>query len=100
MCFIKLVYFFRSVLESKPIDLTRSQPVNMPFARANAITIESTSANSCEQALLDNYRRGFEEGGAGELQLKEDLADAMLESPGIRDTGKVVLYSFLMLNVH
>lgn len=47
--------------------------------------------SSCEQSpkLHDTYQRGFDEvGGAGEVQLKEDLADAMLESPGVRDKGR------------
>uniref|UniRef100_A0A6P7FVH4 Breast carcinoma-amplified sequence 3 homolog n=1 Tax=Diabrotica virgifera virgifera TaxID=50390 RepID=A0A6P7FVH4_DIAVI len=77
-----------SVGESQPIDLGHSKPINMPITKANAVLIESSSASSCEQHLLENYHRTLEEGGGvGELQLKEDLADAMLESPGLRDTG-------------
>ncbi|KAJ8931403.1 hypothetical protein NQ314_015675, partial [Rhamnusium bicolor] len=77
-----------SEVEAQPIDLGHTKPVNMPITKANAVLIESSSASSCEQSLLDTYHRTFEEvGGAGELQLKEDLADAMLESPGIRETG-------------
>lgn len=64
----------------------------MPITKANAVLIESSSASSCERALLDNYQRAFQESGAaGELQLKEDLADAMLESPRISETGKWIL---------
>lgn len=70
----------------------------MPITKANAVLIESSSASSCEQSLLDNYHRTIEEGGGiGELQLKEDLADAMLESPGIRDTGEFILIFELSL---
>ncbi|CAG9856672.1 unnamed protein product [Phyllotreta striolata] len=77
-----------SLGDAQPIDLGHSKPINMPITKANAVLIESSSASSCEQSLLDNYHRTIEEGGGiGELQLKEDLADAMLESPGIRDTG-------------
>lgn len=57
--------------------------------------IESGSVSSCEPSpkLLDTYQKNFDDAsGAGELQLKEDLADAMLESPGIRDNGKCSLY--------
>ncbi|XP_018572462.1 breast carcinoma-amplified sequence 3 homolog isoform X2 [Anoplophora glabripennis] len=80
-----------SLTEAQPIDLGHSKPVNMPITKANAVLIESSSASSCEQSLLDTYQRTFEEvGGAGELQLKEDLADAMLESPGIRETDPFI----------
>lgn len=85
-----------SVAEAQPIDLGHSKPVNMPITKANAVLIESSSASSCEQSLLDTYQRTFEEvGGAGELQLKEDLADAMLESPGIRETGELFLIVYV-----
>ncbi|KAK5643923.1 hypothetical protein RI129_007768 [Pyrocoelia pectoralis] len=79
-----------SLSEVQGIDVNRSKPVNMPVSTAYPILIESGSASSCEQSpkLLDTYQRVSEEvGGAGELQLKEDLADAMLESPGVRETG-------------
>ncbi|XP_008191608.1 breast carcinoma-amplified sequence 3 homolog isoform X1 [Tribolium castaneum] len=79
-----------TVLETKSVDVRRSKPVNMPVSKANAILIESGSASSCEQLFLDTYHKACEEvGSAGETRLKEDLADAMLESPGIRggDTG-------------
>lgn len=69
----------------------RSKPVNMPVSTTYPILIESGSVSSCEQSpkLLDTYQRLAEEvGGAGESQLKEDLADAMLESPGVRESGK------------
>lgn len=69
----------------------------MPSTAAYPILIESGSASSCEQSpkLLDTYKRTFEEsGGAGEVQLKEDLADAMLESPGIRETGGSTILCF------
>lgn len=65
----------------------------MPSTTSYPILIESGSVSSCEQSpkLLDTYHRTFEEiGGAGEVQLKEDLADAMLESPGVRDTGRIL----------
>ncbi|XP_044255626.1 breast carcinoma-amplified sequence 3 homolog isoform X2 [Tribolium madens] len=78
-----------SVLETKSVDVRRSKPVNMPVSKANAILIESGSASSCEQLFLDTYHK-TEVGSAGETRLKEDLADAMLESPGIRETGTVV----------
>jgi hypothetical protein len=77
-----------TVLETRSVDVRRSKPVNMPVSKANAILIESGSASSCEQLFLDTYHKACEEvGSAGETRLKEDLADAMLESPGIRDTG-------------
>lgn len=39
--------------------------------------------------------------GPGESQLREDLADAMLESPGIhiRDTGELLTSQHLQLEV-
>lgn len=73
----------------------RSKPVNMPSTTAYPILIESGSVSSCEQSpkLRDTYQRAFEEaGGAGEVQLKEDLADAMLESPGVRDAGRFLFW--------
>ncbi|XP_031358137.1 breast carcinoma-amplified sequence 3 homolog [Photinus pyralis] len=79
-----------SLSEVQGVDVNRSKPVNMPVSTAYPILIESGSTSSCEQSpkLLDTYQRLSEEvGGAGELQLKEDLADAMLESPGVRETG-------------
>lgn len=85
---LTLLLFYRSVLESRSLDVRRSKPVNMPISKANAVLIESGSASSCEQRFLDAYHRAGEEiGSAGETRLKEDLADAMLESPGIRDAG-------------
>lgn len=80
-----------SVHEAKAIDVGRSKPVNMPSTTTYPILIESGSVSSCEQSpkLLDTYQRTLEEvGGAGEVQLKEDLADAMLESPGAREAGR------------
>lgn len=82
--------------EIKTVDVGRSKPVNMPPTTAYPILIESGSVSSCEQSpkLLDTYQRNFEEtGGAGEVQLKEDLADAMLESPGVKEAGEI-LYIF------
>ncbi|XP_056641626.1 breast carcinoma-amplified sequence 3 homolog [Diorhabda sublineata] len=77
-----------SVGESQPIDVRYTKPINMPITNANHVLIESGSASSSEQQLLENYQKSLEEGGGiGELRLKEDLADAMLESPGIRDIG-------------
>ncbi|XP_074025955.1 breast carcinoma-amplified sequence 3 homolog isoform X2 [Leptinotarsa decemlineata] len=77
-----------SLSEAQPVDLSHSKPMNMPITKANAVLIESTSASSCEQSLLETYHRTLEEeGGVGESKLKEDLADAMLEPTGIRETG-------------
>ncbi|KAJ3657411.1 hypothetical protein Zmor_009216 [Zophobas morio] len=82
-----------TVLETRAVDVRRSKPVNMPVSKANAILIESGSASSCEQLFLDTYHKACEEvGSAGETRLKEDLADAMLESPGIRDTGRFCVF--------
>lgn len=76
------------MIETRAVDVRRSKPVNMPVSKANAILIESGSASSCEQLFLDTYHKaGDEVGSAGESRLKEDLADAMLESPGKRDAG-------------
>lgn len=80
-----------NIIDSQTIDIGRSKPVNMPLSSTHPILIESGSVSSCEPSpkLLDTYHRNFDEiGGAGELQLKEELADAMLESPGVRDGGK------------
>lgn len=80
--------FYRSLQDARPLDVRRSKPVNMPITKNNAVLIESGSASSCEQRFLDAYNRAGEEiGSAGETRLKEDLADAMLESPGVRDAG-------------
>lgn len=90
----------RTVLETRSVDVRRSKPVNMPVSKANAILIESGSASSCEQLFLDTYHKACEEvGSAGETRLKEDLADAMLESPGIRDTGNTGFFRCLFLKV-
>lgn len=74
------------------VEVGRSKPVNMPISTMLPVLIESGSASSCEQSpkLQDACRRMSDEtGAAGEIQLKEDLADAMLESPGgIREPGK------------
>lgn len=86
-----------SVQDVKTVDVGRSKPVNMPSTTAYPILIESGSVSSCEQSpkLLDTYQRNFEEtGGAGEVQLKEDLADAMLESPGIKEAGKIFYFYY------
>lgn len=77
-------------MESQAIDIGRSKPVNMPLSSAYPVLIECGSVSSCEPSpkLLDTYHRNYEDtGGAGELQLKEDLAEAMLESPGVREGG-------------
>ncbi|VEN48848.1 unnamed protein product [Callosobruchus maculatus] len=76
-----------SMAEAQPLDLGPTNPVNVPVTKSSAILIESGSANSCEHFLLDTYHKTFVESSGGETQLKEDLADAMLESPGIRETG-------------
>lgn len=62
----------------------------MPISKSNTILIESGSASSSEQYFLDElYSKNCDEmnSGMGEMRLKEDLADAMMESPGIRETG-------------
>lgn len=80
-----------SVLETDVSDVTsvirpaRSNPLNMPDESV-PVLIESGSASSFEQSprLLDRDIPG----SSGESQLREDLADAMLESPGrVRDEG-------------
>ncbi|KAF5287899.1 hypothetical protein FQA39_LY04073 [Lamprigera yunnana] len=79
-----------SLHEAQIVDVNRSKPVNMPVSTGYPILIESGSASSFEQSpkLSDTYQQLSEEtGGPGELQLKEDLADAMLESPGVRESG-------------
>lgn len=86
-----------SVHETKTVDVGRSKPVNMPTTTAYPILIESGSVSSCDQS--PKLRGTLEEtGGAGEVQLKEDLADAMLESPGVREAGwcSFVLLSCLL----
>nr|XP_022914502.1 breast carcinoma-amplified sequence 3 homolog isoform X3 [Onthophagus taurus] len=85
-----------SILESKPIDVRRSKPVNMPLTGAYPVLIEAGSVGSCEPSpkLLDACQRHFDETGCSELQLKEDLADAMLESPGAREGDADILVSF------
>lgn len=77
---------FRSLAEAQPLDLNRSKPVNMPTSLSDpTVYIESGSASSSERQFLeDMYKLNS---GMGELRLKEDLADAMMESPGIRETG-------------
>lgn len=62
----------------------------MPISKSNTVFIESGSASSSEQYFLDEmYHKNCAEmnTGMGEMRLKEDLADAMMESPGIRETG-------------
>ncbi|XP_033609769.1 breast carcinoma-amplified sequence 3 homolog isoform X3 [Cryptotermes secundus] len=77
----------------------RSNPVNMPISSGSRpvvpVLIESGSGSSYEQSprLLEAYGTDGAESdgsaGPGETQLREDLADAMMESPGIptHDTG-------------
>lgn len=68
--------------------------MNMPVTSAYPVLIEAGSVSSCEPSpkLLDICQKTFNEtSGAGELQLKEDLADAMLESPGVREAGELYL---------
>ena len=61
-----------SVADAQPLDLNRSKPVNMPITKANAVLIESSSASSSEQSLLDSYKRNCEElGAAGEHQVEK-----------------------------
>lgn len=81
-----------SVLETEISDVTsiirpaRSTPLNMPDDGV-PVLIESGSASSFEQSprLLDRDMPGC----SGESQLREDLADAMLESPGrAREEGR------------
>ncbi|XP_066992105.2 breast carcinoma-amplified sequence 3 homolog [Anabrus simplex] len=81
----------------------RSNPVNMPLSGGGRpivpVLIESGSASSYEQSprLVEVYggEGGDSDGsaGPGDTQLREDLADAMMESPGIpiRDTGGRVI---------
>lgn len=101
---IYILNIFRSPLslnDAQTIDVGRSKPVNMPVSTAYPILIESGSVSSCEQSpkLLDTYQRLSEEvGGAGELQLKEDLADAMLESPGVRESGWYLVIHYFILS--
>ncbi|PNF22320.1 hypothetical protein B7P43_G02923 [Cryptotermes secundus] len=81
----------------------RSNPVNMPISSGSRpvvpVLIESGSGSSYEQSprLLEAYGTDGAESdgsaGPGETQLREDLADAMMESPGIptHDTGRRVI---------
>lgn len=87
-------------MESQAIDIGRSKPVNMPLSSAYPVLIECGSVSSCEPSpkLLDTYHHNFEDNsGAGELQLKEDLAEAMLESPGVREGKLFVLFYLLKI---
>lgn len=82
-----------SLNDVQVVEVGRSKPVNMPISTMLPILIESGSASSCEQSpkLQDACcrRMSDETGAAGEIQLKEDLADAMLESPGgMREPGE------------
>ncbi|KAK7865422.1 hypothetical protein R5R35_012788 [Gryllus longicercus] len=93
-----------SLLEMEAVEIgtgvgsrpARSNPVNMPLSGRPVVPvlIESGSASSYEQSprLLEAYGGdGDSDGsaGPGDTQLREDLADAMMESPGVpmRDTG-------------
>lgn len=76
----------------------------MPSTTTYPILIEAGSVSSCEQSpkFLDTYHQGNSEETSGEVevQLKEDLADAMLESPGGKETtgewfGFIVLFVFV-----
>ncbi|XP_063231006.1 breast carcinoma-amplified sequence 3 homolog isoform X2 [Bacillus rossius redtenbacheri] len=99
-------------LESDALDVgvgggsrpARSNPVNMPAGSSGPrpavpVLIESGSASSYEQSptLLEAFGPdGDSDGslGPGESQLKEDLADAMLESPGLQsgDAGRRAVF--------
>ncbi|KAH8387712.1 hypothetical protein KR093_009008 [Drosophila rubida] len=92
----------------------RSSPLNMPLGGAAVgsvatvattgrsavpVLIESGSYSSIEQSpkLMDRFRHGHLDSdyGHGDMRLKEDLADAMRESPSTaaarRETGGVAL---------
>lgn len=87
---MEIVLTFRSLTEAQPLDLTRSKPVNMPTSDSDpTVYIESGSASSSERQFLEEmYKQNCElNSGMGELRLKEDLADAMMESSGTRETG-------------
>lgn len=96
------VFFYSSPLsvhETKSLDVGRSKPVNMPTTTTYPILIESGSVSSCDQSpkLQDTYQRTLvEPGGAGEVQLREDLAEAMLESPGVREAGGYFIGQLLL----
>lgn len=85
------IYFFRvpfSIMNTQQIDIVRSKPVNMP-ATQNTVFIECGSANSREisppQYTYHATASGdLEEKKFKENKLKENLADAMMES----ETGK------------
>ncbi|XP_047110731.1 breast carcinoma-amplified sequence 3 homolog [Schistocerca piceifrons] len=98
-----------SLLEAEAVDIgngtgsrpARSNPMNMPISTGGTrpivpVLIESGSSSSYEQSprLMEVYGGdGVDSDGSagpGEIQLREDLADAMMESPGvaIRDTGR------------
>lgn len=69
----------------------RSKPVNMPVSGTYPVVIEAGSLSSLEPSpkFYDGHRQTLDEvTGAVELQLCEDLADAMLESPGNKEPGK------------
>lgn len=58
----------------------------MPMTGAYPVLIECGSLSSePSPKLADTYRNFEDSSGGGESQLKEDLAEAMLESPGTRD---------------
>ncbi|OWR44363.1 Breast carcinoma-amplified protein 3 [Danaus plexippus plexippus] len=64
----------------------RSNPVNMPGARpAVPVLIDSGSASSLEHSPSDSFRRKslLEPGRVCDVQLREDLAEAMKEDHGL-----------------
>lgn len=70
----------------------------------HSVLIESGSISSCEQSpkLFDRFRRhvAHDVGGSGETQLKEDLADAMLESPSNRERGNYIeTFRYFLLSI-
>ncbi|KAG7305324.1 hypothetical protein JYU34_009386 [Plutella xylostella] len=74
--------------------VARSNPVNVPGVRPIVpVLIDSGSASSLEQSPSDSFRRKSllsESGRASvcDVQLREDLAEAMKEDQGIAASGR------------
>jgi len=107
-CLCSLLSFFFLSLSSLPqaayVLNSPQSPLCICLAAVFMRTICLCYAGSCEQSprLLEAYGADGADSdgsaGPGETQLREDLADAMMESPGVptRDTGN---YSMFLLSV-
>lgn len=94
--FLTLLFFL--LCNSRCFELSR-EPIALMCVRT--VCLSHTGSYEQSPRLLEAYGADGADSdgsaGLGESQLREDLADAMMESPGIptRDTGNYFMFLFL-----